>query len=163
MEEGGVRDGSVGVQVELFLVAPHGHDHVEFMRRTGPVDGDPDEAARFLLDPAKVEVIFLHSTSWRYEASKVMLTYLAFCERAAWDDWPDGHLSLAEVHMHGHGQHSHLHPRPDQISVQHVLAHGLGHLSWMAHRADDNPCLRRLSASALAWLRNLVPLPAGQI
>ena len=148
-----------GCLVELFLVAPGENGQMFIARKSGVADGDPDTAARKLLEP--VSAHWLHSTSWRYEGNSVVLTYLAFCEDSNW-----GALSkecMAIGTMGQAGQSLPFQPRPDSITASDVLAHGLRHLGWLVCRAAENPWLSGMSAPTLAWLRSLDPQPAGKI
>jgi hypothetical protein len=101
--------------------------HAETLRLGWPPDRKPgdivmDAAARYDLTP-----LLVHSTSWRYDAGRLILTYVAAVERPSelshyLADEPVGRAELARGDAFG--------PPPD-IGVTQVVEHAFRHLAWL--------------------------------
>ena len=100
----------------------------------------------------------LHSTSWRYDQSgHVILTYAVLPD-------PDPTAPVKPLPSLGLARgHHHAYPTPATIGPDHVAAHAIRHLAWLAGTdpivaaalgGDENLC------TALA---NVRPDPAGQL
>ncbi|GAA1642349.1 hypothetical protein GCM10009828_083800 [Actinoplanes couchii] len=91
------------------------------------LDGDvhPDEVARRLAGSGQVDV--LHSTSWRFEAGRIVLTYVALPD-------PDPHdatdLDPATGIVSGDDP---LSPSPAHVERTAVAAHACRHLAFLRH------------------------------
>ncbi len=96
--------------------------------------------------------LVVHSTSWRHEADRLVLTYLAVVEPPSsvhpyLADEPIGRTDLARGDALA---------APTSIDVDQVVEHGLRHLSWLVR---DDPAV---NASLAAWRSTLeayVPEP----
>jgi hypothetical protein len=77
----------------------------------------------------------VHSTSWRYEQDRVVLTYLAVVEPP--DSLPEGSLETVEVQRAELDRGESMAP-PDSIHLAAVLEHALRHLSWLIR---DDPAI----------------------
>jgi predicted ATPase/CRP-like cAMP-binding protein len=75
----------------------------------------------------------VHSTSWRQDAGRLVLTYLAVLSEPAaapgFEDAPIARTDLARGGTHG---------APSAIEVTQVVEHGLRHLSWLS---KDDPVI----------------------
>ena len=92
--------------------------------RTAAPDSHPQEAALAALAEARLEPVLLHSTSWRHEAGRVVLTYAAVVEPAVGaESRPVWRVPLARG--------SAL-TAPEAIDEDQVAAHALVHLAWLA-------------------------------
>jgi CRP-like cAMP-binding protein len=94
----------------------------------------------------------VHSTSWRYEGDRLVLTYLAILPGPR---TPDGFeaVSVARAELaRGTAREA-----PSSIDVSQVVEHGLRHLSWLGR---DDPAIREgLSASWLEFVDRYQPEP----
>ena len=114
-----------------------------------PYDGGGDlrQVVARRLASAGLEPVAIHSTSWRQERGAVVLTHLAVLRPPAGeveglDPWRVGPRDLARGTA--------LEP-PAQIDLEHVVAHALRHLSWLA--AEDRAVRNALDGAWRAALR----------
>lgn len=92
-------------------------------RLTGDVH--PDVVARRLAGSGQVDV--LHSTSWRFEAGRILLTYVALPDpdpRDAVTLDPSAEIAAGE---------DPLSPSPERIERSAVAAHACRHLAFLRH------------------------------
>jgi hypothetical protein len=94
------------------------------LRATAP-DGHPQEAALEALAAAGLPPLMLHSTSWRHEDGRVVLTYAAVVEPATATEaaQPVWRVPLARGTAL---------TAPAAIAADQVAAHALVHLAWLA-------------------------------
>ena len=132
--------------------------------------GDPDMLARNLLKQRleqqpfcrmeSLERCILHSTSWRYERSgMIVLTYMGYCDTAvfAQENWTELDLRLPEPPHDSTPQR----PRPSRIDEAQVAAHGMRHLAYLIRR---NSAMRDLlGPESLAAFQLLDEVLAGRI
>ena len=157
--------GPARVVLELFAVSPEADGEAfRYVRRTADIvrDGrDPDTVAHSLMRGAGDPAI-LHSTSWRWERDgTIVLTYLAYCEDAAFPG-----LNPARVRWDELGPPpatDPLHPRPPAIRETDVLAHGLRHFSFLVRYARDGRLAAALSPRSLAFFRAACGQLAGRL
>ena len=92
-----------------------------------------------------VDAEIVHSTSWRYEGDRLVLTYLAILPGPA---RPDGFeaVSVARAEL----ARGTARGAPVSIDVSQVVEHGLRHLSWLSR--DDLAIREGLTASWLAFV-----------
>ncbi|MEX2459277.1 MAG: hypothetical protein WD770_09865 [Actinomycetota bacterium] len=127
--------------------------HADSLRLGWPPAAKPGElvveaAARYGL-----RALLVHSTSWRHEESRVVITYLAVVEppdelSPHLADEPDGRSDLARGDAFG---------PPPEIRVPHVLEHALRHLAWLVK--DDAVVRDTLGDTWGASLERYVPEP----
>lgn len=94
----------------------------------------------------------VHSTSWRYDSGRLVLTYLAIMPGeqavAGFEPEPVHRAELAR----GSAREA-----PTSIDVGQVVEHGLRHLSWLSR---DDPVIRQeLSSAWLALVADYHPEP----
>lgn len=94
----------------------------------------------------------VHSTSWRYERDRLVLTYLAILPGAAapagFEAQQVARAELARGSARG---------APVSIGVGQVVEHGLRHLSWLSR--DDPVIKAELSLDWLELVGRYVPEP----
>ena len=125
-------EGAVWLEILPFFLDAGG---IRTLRATGgrswrvPHAGDDvRQAVAQRLAAAGLDPVAVHSTSWRQERGAVLLTHLAVLRRPAADaegleSWPvrDGELAYGSALL-----------PPARIEVDHVVAHALRHLAWLA-------------------------------
>lgn len=94
-----------------------------------PGDLVVEAAERYGLGP-----ILVHSTSWRFENARVVLTYLVAVEPPAFGELNE-HLTDEPVFRADLARGDALAP-PPQIGVSQVIEHAFRHLSWLV-KDDD--------------------------
>lgn len=119
--------------------------------------GDPDDVVeRFveerLRGPDALRVV--HSTSWRYESGRVVLSYLAYSDR---------------LELGGRSRRARLSALPDPEKKirgrdrdRAVAAHALRHLAFLAAQ-DPATYEAKLSSATRRELRRLRPAAAGRV
>jgi len=140
----GLRDG------RLFWLKPV---HAESLRLGLPASAQP---AGIVLDALKwypLEPIVVHSTSWRHEAGRVILTYVAAVSppgqlpRDSLQELPVGRAELARGEAMA---------APKTIGVEAVLEHALRHLAWLVR---DDPAVMQALAGWNDVLAGFQPEP----
>ncbi len=107
-------------------------------------EGHPGDAALHELRSRGLAPLAVHSTSWRTEGDRVVLTYLAVLDERAANGWDIDDVTRTEL-ARGSATGA-----PARIEVAHVIEHGLRHLSWLMR---DDPVIRDLLSDA--WKRAL--------
>jgi hypothetical protein len=103
------------------------------------VDGAPPDhptlSVRLAVEAMGLVPRFVHSTSWRYQAGRVVLTYVAVVDPpvGSVDDFVDEAVTRANVARSGA-----LEP-PRIITMDQVLQHTIQHLAWLIR---DDPAAR---------------------
>jgi hypothetical protein len=129
---------------------------------------DPDDLVLGLLGapagdhPAIIpEQSIIHSTSWRFERQKtIVLTYLVYSDFAEFRDRPGKLLSLQGAAITGGSDPAR--PRPKQIAEEHVVAHGIRHISHLVKQ--DNRNLREvLAPRSIRVFEEMDSLLAGRL
>jgi hypothetical protein len=100
-----------------------------------------------------VQSVVVHSTSWRYEQARLVLTYLAIVSDAVLI--PAG-FDVEQVRRAELARGS-AKDAPDSIDVAQVVEHGLRHISWLSK--DDPVIARELSAEWKDVIASYVPEP----
>jgi hypothetical protein len=104
-----------------------------------------------------------HSTSWRYEPGRTVLTYLVWM---GIQDLPaiETHV-LAPERVEPPNASGPLRPRPTEIKEEHVLAHGLRHLRFLADHPTNAAAMvgSTFMEKGGTLLRQLEPAVAGRI
>jgi hypothetical protein len=151
----------VPVQVETILLGATA-GRLTYRLRSGALRGreHPDDRALALSGLGRdghgsPVGVLLHSTSWRFGPTGVVLTYAALP-----DPDPGGAVSLVAPPDFA-GSTDGRSPSPDLILPEHVVVHACRHLAWL-HRND--PLVRAL-ADGQPRLWDLIdrypPAPAG--
>jgi hypothetical protein len=149
---------TVGALVEVVLLSTDPSlTAVRYRMRTATLSGGrhPDDVAREL---AGVDGL-LHSTSWRFQRDRVVLTYAAL---------PDPHpVRTVAVPLDGGATSDDpLAPAPARIRASDVAAHACRHLAYLRHtdplvagRADADPHLWDLIAALTPTVAGLLVQP----
>ena len=140
----GVRDGA------LFWMKPM---HADSLRVGLPTSAKPAEVVLDVLKWYSLGPIVVHSTSWRHEDGRIVLTYVAVVEAPSRLP-PDSLLSLpvrrADL-ARGEAMSA-----PKSIGVDAVLEHALRHLSWLVR---DDPAVIKALAGWQEVLAGFEPEP----
>jgi hypothetical protein len=137
--------------VELILARIDG-DRLRYLvtRHACRARTDPDTRARAAMTRmfrgVSLRRAVVHSTSWRYEAKVLILTYLGYSDE----------LPLRELPL--------LLPPDAPVTgteISAVTAHAVRHLAFLSHH--DAVVRSRLSPEALPYLDRCVPALAGRI
>jgi hypothetical protein len=113
----------------------------------------PSEVVLDVLRWYPLDPLVVHSTSWRHEAGRVILTYAAAVNPPA--TLPAG--SLVELPVaRAELARGKARAAPQSIGVEAVLEHALRHLSWLVH---DDPAVAQALAEWKPALAAYVPEP----
>jgi hypothetical protein len=152
-------DEFVAQTLEVFVVAlgPAGLRHLRpihaaSLRLGMAVGSSPGELVVRAVERYGLEPIVAHSTSWRSEPGRVILTYVAaVAPQEALSpylaDEPIGRSDLARGEARA---------APAAIAEAQVLEHALRHLSWLVR---DDPAVGAALDSWRPWLDAYVPEP----
>jgi hypothetical protein len=128
--------------LEMFLWAPERAETVRFFHLQTDItenQKDPDAVMKAQLE--QLEVIdgkgarYAHSTSWRYENGRTLLTYLIWVDGDKLENLPSKRLFIPSVACPT--SRGPLSPRPESICEAQVLVHGLRHLRYLALDQKD--------------------------
>jgi hypothetical protein len=141
-----LRETTATVDVEILVLTCPGPGLGYQVRRDALGAGEePDEAARRLAPATGLEV--LHSTSWRFEAGRVVLTYAAVA--AGEPRAPGDVLPLQEPAVLSSGDP--LAPAPPALHLHHVVAHAVRHLAQLAGSDPAVAAAASRSAAPELW------------
>jgi CRP/FNR family transcriptional regulator len=133
----------------IHLLRPTGSASWKVDSATGRSAGELVGAA---LTAVGLRSAVVHSTSWRQEGGRLVLTYLAVLSEpdtaAGFEDVAIGRTDLARGGTHG---------APAAIDVAQVVEHGLRHLSWLSK--DDPVIGPALTSEWLAKVAEYQPEP----
>src|SRR5256885_15346983 len=115
----GLSDGA------LFWMKPM---HADSLRVGLPPSATPADVVLDVMKWYPLTPVVVHSTSWRHEAGRIILTYVAVVERPT--TLPPDSLVITPV---GRAQivRGEAMAAPRAIGVEAVLEHALRHLSWL--------------------------------
>jgi len=127
--------------------------HAESLRVGLPSSARPADVVLDVLKWYPLSAIVVHSTSWRHEEGRVILTYVAAIEPPA-DLASDSLLAVpvrrAELARGG------ATTAPAVIGVEEVIEHALRHLSWLVR---DDPAVMTALAGWKNALADFEPEP----
>lgn len=120
---------------------------------------DPDDLVHEIIREAAghdagkdPEKCIIHSTSWRYETSgELILTYLVFSDSGIFNHSAMQPLCLKSTAMPEKTDPSR--PRPKSIQQEHVVIHGIRHISHLVKQKSQNYCSVLSTHSILAFQR----------
>jgi hypothetical protein len=126
--------------------------HAHTLRVGWPADRQPGEIVAAAAKRYDLTPLLVHSTSWRLEDGRVVLTYLVAVELPAQlnenlADEPVGRADLARGDAMG---------PPPEIGVSQVLEHAFRHLSWLV---KDDDAVRAALPEWVAFLDRYEPEP----
>ena len=158
----------VKLVLELFLCAGQDKDAVCFHHCQTDISAsrtDPDTIMRAQL--ARLGLVnghgsrFAHSTSWRYEDGRTVLTYLVWVGYGVLRGLRISRLPLTPAGIPRSA--GPLAPRPDTLSKEDVLIHALRHLRYLIVEREDAWVAESVGGRACDLLRRLEPALAGRI
>lgn len=104
---------------------------------------------------------YAHSTSWRYESGRTLLTYLVWVHGHELENLPSRRLFIPSVACPT--SRGPLSPRPESICEAHVLVHGLRHLRYLALDQEDAVAAELLECrQTRGLLHSLEPALSGR-
>jgi hypothetical protein len=159
----------VKLVLELFLCAQQDKDAVCFHHCQTDITGshaDPDTIMRTEL--AQLGLVnghsarYAHSTSWRYEDGRTLLTYLVWVDHGVLQGLQTSRLPL--VPADGPRSSGPLAPRPQTLYKKDVLMHALRHLRYLIVERKDAKVAETVGGRATCELLCcLEPALAGRI
>jgi hypothetical protein len=159
----------VKLVLELFLCARHDKDAVCFHHCQTDITGshaDPDAIMRAELTRLGLvnghSARYAHSTSWRYEDGRTLLTYLVWVDPGVLRGLRTSRLSL--VQMDAPRSSGPLAPRPVTLRKDDVLMHALRHLRYLIVERKNAGIAETVGGRATCDLLHcLEPALAGRI
>lgn len=126
--------------------------HAQTLRIGWPPDQQPGEIVATATRRYDLTPLLVHSTSWRLEHARVILTYVVAVERPGQlnenlADEPVARTELARGDAMG---------PPPEIGVSQVLEHAFRHLSWLV---KDDAVVRAALPAWVAFLDTYEPEP----
>ncbi|MGD9008881.1 MAG: hypothetical protein PVG41_13215 [Desulfobacteraceae bacterium] len=125
---------------------------------------DPDAVMKDQLKQLKVidgKARYAHSTSWRYENGRTLLTYLVWVDGHRLENLPSKRLFIQTVTFPA--SRGPLSPRPESICEAQVLVHGLRHLRYLALDQEDGVAAKLLECrQTYNLLHSLEPALSGR-
>jgi hypothetical protein len=160
---------AVKLVLELFLCGRQDKDAVCFHHCQTDITGrqaDPDSIMRVEL--ARLGLVnghsarYAHSTSWRYEDGRTLLTYLVWVDPGVLQGLRTSRLSL--VAAGAPRSSGPLAPRPDKLCNNDVLMHALRHLRYLIIEKKEAWIAETVGGRATCdLLFRLEPALAGRI
>lgn len=155
--------------LEMFLWALENAETVRFFHlQTDITDSqkDPDAVMKDQLEQLGMingkGARYAHSTSWRYEDGRTLLTYLVWVDGHKLENLPSRRLFIPSVACPT--SRGPLSPRPESICEAHVLVHGLRHLRYLAFDQKDVVAANLLECPETCCLLNsLEPASSGRL
>ena len=127
--------------------------HADSLRVGLPAAAKPGEVVLDVLKWYPLEPVVVHSTSWRHEEARIILTYVAVVTPPAQlpaDSLVEMKVTRAEL-ARGKAMAA-----PTAIAVEAVLEHALRHLSWLV---KDDPAVTEALADWKSVLAAFQPEP----
>jgi hypothetical protein len=160
---------TVKLVLELFLCARHDKDAVCFHHCQKDITGshaDPDAIMRAELTCLGLvnghSARYAHSTSWRYENGRTLLTYLVWVDPGVLQGMRTSRLPL--VPADDPQSPGPLAPRPDTLRKNDVLLHALRHLRYLIVERENTWIAETVGGRATCDLLHcLEPSLAGRI
>lgn len=154
--------------LEMFLWALENAETVRFSHLQTDITEsrrDPDAVMRNQLEQLGMingkGARYAHSTSWRYEDGRTVLTYLVWVDGQMLENLPSKQLFIPSVACPT--SCGPLSPRPESICEAHVLVHGLRHLRYLALDQEDGVAAKLLECrQTCSLLHALEPALSGR-
>lgn len=155
--------------LEVFLISCGKAQLVVYHRLEIPCEWDganPDEQVTLKINKLGIDTTdnsaISHSTSWRFQDGRILLTYIVPLALHALADIPVSIVNLEKVICPESA--SAMSPHPTFIAYEHVLLHGLRHLNFLVyHHNNSMLASAMLRNGTLDLLRQLKPTVAGQL
>ncbi len=154
--------------LEMFLWALENAETVRFFNLHTDItesQQDPDAVMKEQLEQLGMindnDARYAHSTSWRYENGRKLLTYLVWVDGNLLGNLPSRRLFIPSVACPP--SRGPLSPRPESISEAHVLVHGLRHLRYLVFDQKDVVAAKLLECrQTCGLLYSLEPALSGR-
>jgi hypothetical protein len=118
--------------------------------------GVPARLVAGALENASLEAAIVHSTSWRYQGGRLVLTYLAVLPEPGSEQRRAPGFEAVPI-MRAELARGTAREAPQEVDVAQVVEHGLRHLSWLSR---DDPTIRdHLSRNWLDLVERYLPEP----
>jgi predicted ATPase/CRP-like cAMP-binding protein len=118
--------------------------------------GVPARLVAGALENASLEAAIVHSTSWRYQGGRLVLTYLAVLPEPGSEQRRAPGFEAVPI-MRAELARGTAREAPQEVDVAQVVEHGLRHLSWLSR---DDPAIRdHLNRSWLDLVERYLPEP----
>ena len=140
----GLSDGA------LFWMKPL---HADSLRVGLPSSATPADVVLDVLKWYPLTPVVVHSTSWRHEEGRIILTYIAVVERPS--ALPADSLMITPLRRVEVARGEAM-AAPTSIAVEAVLEHALRHLSWLVR---DDPAVMKALSDWKAVLAGYQPEP----
>ncbi len=127
--------------------------HADSLRVGLPPGAQPGNHVLGVMGWYPLQARVVHSTSWRYEDGKVILTYVAVVDPPA--RLPPGSLEAVPIRRAELARGEALAP-PKSIGIAAVVEHALRHLSWLVR---DDPAIGEALAAWTEALAGYRPEP----
>jgi hypothetical protein len=155
--------------LEMFLWALEKAKTVRFFHLQTDItesQKDPDAVMKAQLEQIGLingeDARYAHSTSWRYEKGRTLLTYLVWVDGHKLEKLPSKRLFIPSVACPV--SRGPLSPRPESICEAQVLVHGLRHLRYLALDQEDGVAAKLLECrQTCALLHSLEPALSGRL
>src|SRR5256714_8315761 len=134
----------------LFWMKPA---HAESLRVGLPQSATPADVVLDVLKWYPLAPVVVHSTSWRHEEGRIILTYVAVVEKPA--SIPPDSLTITPVRRAELARGEAM-AAPKSIGIEAVLEHALRHLSWLVR---DDPAVMQALAGWKDVLAGFQPEP----
>jgi hypothetical protein len=131
-------------------------------------ESDPDEIVQELLQSPEYDIstsarqnCIVHSTSWRFEPHQtIVLTYFVYSDLPMFRKNSGKLLSLHDAAISGGDDPAK--PRPARIDEEHVVTHGIRHISHLVKEGSQN-MLRILTPESIKAFQTINSLLAGRL
>src|SRR5438309_11392054 len=140
----GLSDGA------LFWMKPL---HADSLRVGLPPSATPADVVLDVLKWYPLAPVVVHSTSWRHEEGRIILTYVAVVQKPT--RLPPDSLAITPVRRAALARGEAM-AAPKTIGVEAVLEHALRHLSWLVR---DDPAVMQALAGWKEVLADFQPEP----
>ena len=165
-----IRSG-MKLSLEVIVASLVDHSTVRYFILTEDItkwENDPDKIVLELLDSPECEFpsiakknCFVHSTSWRFEPHQtIVLTYFVYSDLLMFRNKGCKILSLEDAVICT-SSIPHV-PRPPEIAEEHVVAHGIRHLSHLVKNNCQNVC-SILAPQSIQVFQDMDSVLAGRI
>ena len=158
--------------LEIFIATLASGESIAYTKRNIDITGDirdPDEIVNEIIQNSldvsrmvRTNAYIVHSTSWRYESDgSLLLTYMVYSEQLNFTGNNHRLLNVRDVRMPS--SRDSLRPRPHRIEEEHVVVHGMRHLSFLLLNACDGLSADKLGPQSRSFLSTLAVSLAGKI
>lgn len=156
--------------LEIFYIRIVGRN-IHYQRKAADLSkrgGDPDAMIQSLIhekrraNSGKVErqEFLVHSTSWRYERNKIMLTYAAYSDELEFNKGTFRSLSLKKLRTIQKRSHK---PRSQTELQNKVVSHAMRHIAFLIQAGDQENFTSALTPETANVFKRIWGALAGQV